>query len=55
VSPLFEQGIRLEIAALLVGHNSQAAVEVVYRRQLRPVITKGAEVMEDQGEGNPMA
>jgi integrase len=29
-----------------VGHSSQATTEAVYRKQLRPVITRGAEAMD---------
>ncbi|MFI1509980.1 hypothetical protein [Streptomyces sp. NPDC020597] len=31
----------------MVGHSSQATTEAVYRKQLRPVITEGAEAMDD--------
>ncbi|MEV5105489.1 site-specific integrase [Streptomyces massasporeus] len=44
---LSDHGIPLEIIALLVGHSSQATTEAVYRKQLRPVITRGAEAMDD--------
>ncbi|MFC9809374.1 site-specific integrase [Streptomyces griseoaurantiacus] len=47
VSLLSEHGIPLERIALLVGHSSQATTEAVYRKQLRPVITQGAEAMDD--------
>ena len=47
VSLLFDHGIPLERIALLVGHSSQATTEAVYRKQLRPVITQGAEAMDD--------
>ncbi|WP_405659144.1 tyrosine recombinase XerC [Streptomyces sp. RK9] len=55
VSLLSDHGVPLETIALLVGHTSQTTTEVVYRKQLRPVITKGAEAMdvifaEDQGQ-----
>jgi hypothetical protein len=46
VSLLSDHGIPLERIALLVGHSSQATTEVVYRKQLRPVITQGAEAMD---------
>ena len=46
VSLLSDHGIPLETIALLVGHSSQATTEAVYRKQLRPVITKGAEAMD---------
>ena len=47
VSLLSDYGIPLERIALLVGHSSQATTEAVYRKQLRPVITEGAEAMDD--------
>lgn len=47
VSLLSDHGVPLETIALLVGHSSQTTTEVVYRKQLRPVITKGAEAMDD--------
>ncbi|WP_329464470.1 site-specific integrase [Streptomyces sp. NBC_01431] len=46
VSLLSDHGVPLETIALLVGHTSQATTEAVYRKQLRPVITKGAEAMD---------
>ncbi|MFD3572769.1 tyrosine-type recombinase/integrase [Streptomyces sp. NPDC058644] len=46
VSLLSDHGVPLETIALLVGHTSQTTTEVVYRKQLRPVITKGAEAMD---------
>ncbi|MEU1915604.1 tyrosine-type recombinase/integrase [Streptomyces massasporeus] len=46
VSLLSDHGIPLERIALLVGHSSQATTEAVYRKQLRPVITEGAEAMD---------
>ncbi|MFJ4713161.1 tyrosine recombinase XerC [Streptomyces sp. NPDC088785] len=47
VSLLSDHGIPLERIAQLVGHSSQATTEAVYRKQLRPVITEGAEVMDE--------
>lgn len=41
-----DHGIPLERIALLVGHSGQATTEAVYRKQLRPVITQGAEAMD---------
>ena len=38
-------GAREEIARL-AGHARSRTTEVVYRRELRPVITTGAEVMD---------
>jgi integrase len=56
MSLLPDHGIPLKRIALLVGHSSQATTEAVYRRQLRPVSTEGAEAMDmisaadDEGE-----
>ncbi|GAX53107.1 site-specific integrase [Streptomyces olivochromogenes] len=47
VSLLSDHGIPLERIALLVGHSSQATTEAVYWKQLRPVITEGAEAMDE--------
>lgn len=47
VSLLSDHGIPLERIAFLLGHSSQATTEAVYRKQLRPVITEGAEAMDD--------
>lgn len=33
--------------ARLVGHSSSRTTEVIYRKELRPVIATGAEVMDD--------
>jgi hypothetical protein len=38
-------GLQEEIARL-AGHASSRTTEVIYRRELRPVITTGAEVMD---------
>jgi integrase len=53
VSLLSEHGIRLEDIARVVGHRSTTTTDVVYRKQVRPVITKGATVMDAilDGEG----
>ena len=39
-------GVPVEEIARLVGHSSTRTTELVYRRELRPVITAGAEVMD---------
>jgi hypothetical protein len=39
-------GVPVEEIARLVGRTSTRTTEVVYRRELRPVITTGAEVMD---------
>jgi hypothetical protein len=38
--------VPVEEIARLAGHNRTAATELVYRHELRPVITTGAEVMD---------
>ncbi|MFE1399247.1 tyrosine-type recombinase/integrase [Nocardiopsis dassonvillei] len=47
VSLMSEKGVPLEAIARLVGHSSTSTTETVYRKELRPVITEGAEVMGD--------
>jgi hypothetical protein len=46
VSMMSYQGVPVEEIARLAGHGSSRTTEVVYRRELRPVITTGAEVMD---------
>jgi integrase len=46
VSMMSFQGVPVEEIARLAGHASSRTTEVVYRRELRPVITTGAEVMD---------
>ena len=46
VSLMSDSGVPVEEIARLVGHTSTRITEVVYRRELRPVITTGAEVMD---------
>lgn len=45
VSLMSAGGVPVEAIARLVGHSSTATTEAVYRKELRPVITEGAEVM----------
>ncbi|MEV5706032.1 site-specific integrase [Actinoallomurus sp. NPDC052274] len=45
VSIMSDNGVPIETIADLVGHAGTAVTEKVYRHQLRPVITKGAETM----------
>ena len=45
VSLMSDNGVPLETIADLVGHASTAVTEEVYRHQLKPVITRGAEAM----------
>jgi integrase len=46
VSLMSDSGVPVEEIARLAGHSSSRTTEVVYRRELRPVITTGAEVMD---------
>lgn len=47
VSLMSHRGVSIEEIAQLVGHASTRTTEVVYRRGLRPIITTGAEVMDE--------
>jgi integrase len=47
VSLMSHHGIPVEEIARLAGHASTRTTEVVYRRELRPVITTGAEIMDE--------
>ncbi|MEV8535026.1 site-specific integrase [Streptomyces sp. NPDC051211] len=54
VSLLSDHGIPIEVIARIVGHSGSNTTERVYRKQLRPVIAEGAEVMDEifsGGEG----
>jgi integrase len=46
VSLLSDSGVPIEEISRLVGHKSTLVTEVVYRKQLRPVIQAGATVMD---------
>ncbi|WP_217702633.1 site-specific integrase [Nocardioides guangzhouensis] len=46
VSLMSDAGVPLEDIARLVGHGSTKVTETVYRKQLRPVLTSGTQVME---------
>jgi len=46
VSMMSHRGVPVEEIARLAGHSSTRTTEVIYRRELRPVITTGAEVMD---------
>jgi integrase len=46
VSLMSDAGVPLEEIARLVGHRGTVVTEAVYRKQLRPVITQGAETMD---------
>jgi integrase len=47
VSLMSHHGVSIEEIARLAGHASTRTTEVVYRRELRPVITTGAEIMDE--------
>jgi integrase len=47
VSLLSHRGVGIEEIARLAGHASTRTTEVVYRRELRPVIMTGAEIMDE--------
>jgi integrase len=46
VSIMSAGGVPVEEIARLAGHKQTSTTEVVYRRELRPVITTGAEIMD---------
>ena len=46
VSVLSANGVPLESIALLAGHDRTSTTELVYRHELRPALTQGAEVMD---------
>jgi len=46
VSLMSHRGVSIEEIAWLVGRASTRTTEIVYRRELRPGITTGAEIMD---------
>ena len=59
VSLLSDDGVPLEKISRLVGHRTTTVTETVYRKQLRPVIEYGAQVMDrifpgDRSSGSPV-
>jgi integrase len=54
VSLMSSSGVPVEEIARLAGHSNTRTTEVVYRRELRPVLTTGAEAM-DRLFGSPAA
>ena len=46
VSLMSHQGVAIEEIARLAGHATTRTTEIVYRRELRPIITTGAEIMD---------
>ena len=47
VSVMSASGVPVESIALLAGHDRTATTESVYRREIRPALTQGAEVMDE--------
>lgn len=46
VSLMSDAGLPIEKIARLVGHTGTTTTETVYRKQIRPVISGGAEVVD---------
>lgn len=46
VSLLSDAGVPIEQISRLVGHSGTTTTETIYRKQIRPVIAEGAEVMD---------
>ena len=46
MSLMSSSGVPVEEIARLAGHANSRTTEVVYRRELRPVLTTGAEAMD---------
>ena len=46
VSMMSHQGVPVEEISRLAGHSNSRTTEVIYRKELRPVITTGAEVRD---------
>ena len=56
VSLMSANGASIELIARLVGHTTTATTEAVYRHELRPVITEGANIIGRAfGPGSPPA
>ena len=53
MSILSDSGVPIEDIARLVGHRSTVVTEAVYRKQLRPVLTSGAEAWDTLIESRP--
>ena len=46
VSLMSDAGVPIERISRLVGHSGTTVTETVYRKQIRPVITEGAQTMD---------
>ncbi len=53
VSLMSSSGVPVEEIARLAGHSNTRTTEVVYRRELRPVLTAGAEAMDRLFQTSP--
>jgi hypothetical protein len=49
---LSSSGVTIEEIAHLVGHGSTSVTERVYRKELRPVITRGARAINELFDGD---
>jgi hypothetical protein len=54
VSLMSSSGVPVEAIARLAGHANTRTTEVVYRRELRPVLTTGAEAMDRLFPSSPV-
>jgi integrase len=54
VSLMSSSGVPVEEIARLAGHANTRTTEVVYRRELRPVLTTGAEAMDRLFQSSPV-
>lgn len=41
-----DTGVPIEHISRLVGHSGTTTTETIYRKQIRPVITDGADIMD---------
>ena len=46
MSILSASGVRIEDISDLMGHSGTTVTETVYRHEIRPALTKGAEAMD---------
>jgi integrase len=53
VSLLSDADVPIEQISRLVGHSSSTTTETIYRKQIRPVIVYGADVMDRIFPGDP--
>jgi integrase len=47
VSLMSDASVPIEKIARLAGHTGTATTELVYRKQIRPVVTGGAQIMDE--------